>query len=193
MKRMKKLLCIICAAILPVLCLTGCGSDRDIISDAEEVVSMVMDFAEDLADPDPPVLGTVPTAEPTPAVTAEPTQETEPAQQADKIPETPAGTQSAEPVPAGWGDTLRPGTYTDADGSVLKVSEDGTCTYDTVISGAINGEAMTGTVTFHGTVEDGKISFTKITYFGLDITALAAAAGYSDPAYWEAAAQSIYN
>ncbi|MCC8356315.1 MAG: hypothetical protein LJU34_00410, partial [Oscillospiraceae bacterium] len=98
-----------------------------------------------------------------------------------------AATATPEPTAS-----LRAGTYQGEDGSVLTVKEDGTCTYKTELSGTINGQAMTGTVTFHGTVENGVFTFTKITYMGMDITSMATSAGYSDATYWEEAAASLY-
>lgn len=135
------------------------------------------------AEPDPYPPGERPsTDEPTggmpsaaPAPTAAPTP----------IP-TPAPTPVPTPAP------LRAGKYTGSDGSVLTVNADGTCTYETELSGTVNGRRMSGRVTFHGTAVDGAFSFTRVTYFGLDLTELARAAGYSDASYWEAAAAIIY-
>jgi hypothetical protein len=72
------------------------------------------------------------------------------------------------------------------------VEEDGTCTYETTLSGTVNGKAMSGKITFHGTVENGQFSFTKVTYFGLDVTDVAKNSGYDDASYWEQAAAIIY-
>jgi hypothetical protein len=76
---------------------------------------------------------------------------------------------------------------------VLTVQADGTCTYETTLSGTVNGKAMSGRITFHGTVEDGQFSFTKVTYLGLDVTAVAKNSGYDDATYWEQAAAIIYS
>ena len=93
-----------------------------------------------------------------------------------------------EPTPV----PLVPGTYTGSDGSVLTVNADGTCTYETLVSGTVNGSAMSGRLTFHGTVEGGVFSFTKVTFYGLDLTKIAESAGYTDASYWETAAGIIY-
>lgn len=103
---------------------------------------------------------------------------------------TPTPMPTATPVPTP--EPLRPGTYTGTDGSVLKVNADGTCTYETELSGTVNGRPMTGRVTFHGTAQDGAFSFTRVTYFGLDLTEMARAAGYADAGPWEAAAAALY-
>lgn len=87
---------------------------------------------------------------------------------------------------------LVPGTYTGSDGSVLTVKADGTCTYETTLTGTVNGKQMEGRVTFHGTVEAGEFSFTKVTYFGVDLTEMAKSAGYTSAVYWETAAGVIY-
>ncbi len=176
MKRRSVLFLMLTAGLLCML-MAGCGGEeKSLIADAE----VVMDRVIDLADPNPP-------GEDEPSPSPEPSPSQTPAAEET----TPAsGEPSGASADAG---ALRPGTYEAGDGSVLEVAEDGTCTYETVISGTVNGEPMSGAVTFHGSVENGDIVFTKITYFGLDITALAAAAGYDDPSYWEAAAQSLYN
>ena len=179
-----KTLCLICAAVLLALCLTGCGGEPDILSDAEEVMAMVMDLAEGLADPNPPV------QEPAPqSYTPEPESTAESAEEIDAV---WAPTDEQAPATAEMEDEPGPGRYTGADGSVLTVAEDGTCTYETDMSDIMEDQDMAGTVTFHGTMENGKISFTKVTYFGLDITVLAETAGFSDPTPWEQAAESLY-
>lgn len=174
---MKRLLTTLCAAALLGLCLAGCGDDPDIISDAELVMSRVRDIAEDFTASGLPAAGGM--AEGAPS-DAEPqtAEESVPATAANSGPEQTGG--------------LRPGRYEGPDGAVLSVSEDGTCTYETTVSGTVDGEEMSGTVTFHGAVYGGDITFARITYYGLDITALAAAAGYDDFSYWETAAESIY-
>ena len=87
---------------------------------------------------------------------------------------------------------LTPGKYESADGSVLNVESDGTCTYETKVSGTVNGRAMSGRLTFHGTMENGTFSFTKVTFFGLDLTEIAKNAGYTDAGPWEEAAAELY-
>lgn len=130
---------------------------------------------------------------PVPVVTAEPDPNPPVAtrEPVTVIAVTPAPTPTPVPTPEPT-PSLRPGEYVGSDGSVLNVSSDGSCTYETELSGTVNGQRMKGRVTFHGTVEDGEFSFTKITYFGLDLTAIAKAAGYGDADYWEAAAAIIY-
>ncbi len=132
-------------------------------------------------------LAPAPTAEPTPL----PTEEASP---------MPTAMPTAKPVPQPVYDLpvseaeeqLRPGTYTGSDGSVLIVNGNGTCTYEATVSGKINGKAMSAALVFHGTVEKGVFSFDKVMYGALDITALAAAAGYTDASPWETAAAIIY-
>ena len=87
---------------------------------------------------------------------------------------------------------LVPGAYESGDGSLLKVKEDGAATYETEVSGAVNGNAMSGRLTFHGAFEDGAFSFTKVTFYGLDLTKIAASAGYTDASPWEKEAQDLY-
>ena len=102
--------------------------------------------------------------------------------------EDPSGEASSEEPAL----PLVPGEYKGSDGSVLTVAEDGTCTYETLVSGTVNGSAMSGRLTFHGTVEGGVFSFTKVTFYGLDLTKIAESAGYTDASYWETAAGIIY-
>lgn len=119
---------------------------------------------------------------------------------------TPAPTPKATPVPPPTivtapvptpapveTEVLRPGTYEGADGSVLTVNADGTCTLLTPVSGKVNGKSMSANLTFHGTVDKGVFSLDKVTYGALDLTAIAAAAGYTDAAPWEAVAEVLYN
>ena len=87
---------------------------------------------------------------------------------------------------------LVPGEYESGDGAVLTVKEDGSCTYETEVSGVVNGSAMSGRLTFHGTLEDGAFSFTKVTFYGMDLTAIAASAGYTDGSLWEEEAAALY-
>ena len=85
------------------------------------------------------------------------------------------------------------GEYTGADGSVLTIKEDFTVTYKTAVSGTVNGVAMSGTLTFHGTVDqNADFSFTKVTYMGLDLTKIAADSGYDDASPWQNAAKELY-
>ena len=52
---------------------------------------------------------------------------------------------------------------------------------------------MAADVTFYGTVNRaGEFSFSKITYLGVDITALAARHGYTDASPWENVARKLY-
>ena len=102
---------------------------------------------------------------------------------------------SSEEPPAEAEESLQspvPGRYESEDGSVLKVESDGACTYETKVSGTVNGRAMSGRLTFHGTVENGEFSFTKVTFFGLDLTEIAKNAGYTDAGPWEEAAAALY-
>ena len=187
----RKLIYILLVGTL-VLALTGCVHEEQptLVSDAESVVNRVME----LADPNPPATAE-PEAEATepPAVEAfvedepEPTEEPETTQEPDSGEPSQGPASSEEPV-----DTLRPGTYTGDAGSVLTVNEDGTCTFETVLSGIVDGTELEGAVIFHGTVENGQFSFTKVTYYGLDITALAAQAGYDDAGEWETEAGELY-
>lgn len=137
-----------------------------------------------------------PSGEPAPVVTPEPTPVPTPAATVVPPPafEPAASLPAAETAPAPMEEKsdLRPGTYVGSDGSILTVNEDATCTYETEVSGKINGKAMTAALVFHGVYENGAFSFDKVTYGALDLTALAAAAGYTDAAPWETAAGIIY-
>ena len=110
----------------------------------------------------------------------------------DEPSEEPSEEPTAEPEEEETPLPLVPGRYEGEDGGVLNVKEDGTCTYETVVSGTVNGRAMSGRLTFHGTVENGEFSFTKVTFFGLDLTRQAKAAGYTDAAHWEQEAAALY-
>lgn len=140
---------------------------------------------EPVAEPAPVSQEPAPTPEPTP----------EPTPTATPVP-PPAFVSPAAPAettePASGAETLRPGTYEGADGSTLVVNADGTCTLETEVSGKINGKAMSAMLTFHGVVEEGAFSFDKVTYGTIDLTAIAAAAGYTDAAAWETTAALIY-
>ncbi len=79
--------------------------------------------------------------------------------------------------------------YRGEDGSVLTVRADGTCVY-AVPAGPLGGDEN-GQLIFEGTVTDGAVTFTRLSYFGMDITALAQQAGL-DAAHWEADAAALY-
>ena len=87
---------------------------------------------------------------------------------------------------------LVPGTYESGDGAVLKIAEDGTCTFATQASGVVDGREMSGRLTFRGVYAEGRFSFDRVTYLGIDITDEAAAAGYTDGSQWEQEALSLY-
>ncbi len=113
----------------------------------------------------------------------------------DAVPAQPATAEpSGEPTAEEDADALPlvPGTYEGSDGSVLTVKADGTCSFETLVSGLVNGAPMSGRLTFHGTVEGGEFSFDRVTFYGLDLTKIAAGAGYTDGSYWEEAAGIIY-
>ncbi|MCD8117412.1 MAG: hypothetical protein LUE21_09925 [Oscillospiraceae bacterium] len=174
---MKKIISSILLAGVLLVCLSSCDWGRATITALCEAVAptSAASGADDQA-----------------AVTTAPASEAaESSAAADETETAAAGASEATAAPEST-PSLRAGTYEGEDGSVLTVNEDGSCTYKTEISGTINGQAMTGSVTFHGTVEDGTFTFTRITYMGMDITSMAAAAGYSDASYWEAAAASLY-
>ncbi len=169
---MRRGLSLILLIVLLSVCLAGCGRGVQETEDVSQAIAVA-------PDADPPVTAIpvetapeeVSTAGPDPTLTAAP---------------TPTPTPTATP------DLLRPGTYEGTDGSVLVVEEDGTCTYETDLSGTVNGVAMSGRLTFHGTVEEEVFTFTKITYGILDITSIAASAGFADLSYIEQAAQVLY-
>ena len=75
------------------------------------------------------------------------------------------------------------------DGCVLAVHEDGTCVYK--VPAEPYGGDPKGELVFEGTVADGAFTFTRVSYFGIDITALAQQAGL-DAAHWEADAAALY-
>lgn len=141
------------------------------------------------------------TPEPTPVPTAEITPEPTPAativpppvfeEAAPVVTAEPAATPAPTEAAVAKAD-LRPGVYVGSNGSTLTVEEDGSCTYETEVSGKLNGKAMTAVLVFHGAYENGGFSFDKVTYGALDLTTLAAAAGYTDASPWEAAAAALY-
>ena len=79
--------------------------------------------------------------------------------------------------------------YRGEDGTVLAVRPDGTCVY-MVPAGPYGGD-VNEEIVFEGTVDEGTITFTSVSYFGMDITALAQQAGL-DSAQWEAEAAALY-
>jgi hypothetical protein len=57
----------------------------------------------------------------------------------------------------------------------------------------MNEVPMTADVIFYGTVDNsGNFFFHKITYLGMDITAIAARHGFTDATPWEKAARALY-
>lgn len=218
---MKRKTCIpaLLAAVAVVLLLAGCGKKAEaapasisipdpmppvdmselaipgVVPDPSAELAALMEQEEPSAEQEAPETAPsseAPSAEPAlPAAIPEPTAE--PTPRATPVPPptiVTAPVTTPAPVEA---DTLRPGTYEGVDGSVLTVEADGTCTFVTEVSGKINGKAMSADLTFHGTVENGVFSFDKVTYGAIDLTAIAAAAGYSNAAPWEASAAIIYN
>lgn len=152
-----------------------------------ELAALVEPTAEPSQEPD----AQTPSQEPAP--TPEPTPEPMPT--ATPVPPpafVPPAAPAEETQPEPAAEELRPGTYEGVDGSTLVVNADGTCTLETEVSGKINGKAMSARLTFHGVVENGQFSFDKVTYGAIDLTAIAAAAGYTDAAAWETTAALIY-
>ena len=138
--------------------------------------------AEDLIPDETPAPTPTPTASPTPAPSPTPTA-------------TPKPTQTPAPTPQPTSNPLqeiKPGTYQGEEDRVVTVKKDGTATYKTTLSGTVNGMAMTGKVTFSGTVDAQGFHFTKVSYLGMDITSMAAQAGYTDAIVWELEALEIY-
>ena len=177
-----KRLFILLAAALMLLALAGCGG-----AEPETDVPQ-MPLSSVVPDPYPPVPGAVAAAVPEPSEEAGAGQSEE---QAAPSP-TPVPTPTPTPTPVPTPVPLVPGTYKGSDGSVLKVKADGSCTFETEVSGTVNGKAMTGRLTFHGTVEEGTFSFTKVTYLGLDLTEIARASGFTSAAVWEQQAAALY-
>ena len=79
--------------------------------------------------------------------------------------------------------------YQGEDGAVLAVRPDGTCVY--MVPAEPYGGDPNEEIVFEGTVDGGTITFTSVSYFGMDITALAQQAGL-DSAQWEAEAAALY-
>lgn len=168
---MKRMLCAAILAAALCMCLAG---------------PALAAAAPDPLPPEEPISG-----EAFPDESASPSREPSGEASSDEPTEEPSEEPSAEPeeeTPL----PLVPGRYEGEDGGVLNVKEDGTCTYETMVSGTVNGRAMSGRLTFHGTVEDGVFSFTKVTFFGLDLTRQAKEAGYTDAAHWEQEAAALY-
>lgn len=127
-----------------------------------------------------------------PSVTAEPVETPKVTPRATPAP-PPSIVTAPVPTAAPAGENgLRAGVYEGVDGSVLTVSADGTATFVTEVSGKVNGKAMSADLTFHGVWENGGFSFDKVTYGAIDLTAIAAAAGYTDASAWETTAALIY-
>lgn len=151
-------------------------------------------LAAAVPDPLPPVEPVSGAVAELPDETAAPSREPSGEASSDEPSAEPSGEASEEPMEEPEEETLPlvPGRYEGEDGGVLIVKEDGACTYETLVSGTVNGRAMSGRLTFHGTVENGEFSFTKVTFFGLDLTRQAKEAGYTDAAHWEQEAAALY-
>ena len=163
---MKRVLCAAVLAAALCLCLAGpalAAADPDPLPPVDSPIEQMSDAALEMIEE-------APLQEPSGEASSE-----EPSAEATEEIEAPV-----------------PGKYESEDGSVLNVGSDGTCTYETVVSGTVNGRAMSGRLTFHGTVENGVFSFTKVTFFGLDLTDIAKDAGYTDAAVWEEEAAALY-
>lgn len=122
-----------------------------------------------------PVPTAIPTATPTPTATPAPTA-------------TPIPTATPEPT----GVPIRAGTYTASDGSELTVKRDGSVSYDTEVSGTINGTAMSAVLTFTGDMTADGITFTAVHYGFLDLTEIARSNGIDDATRWENDAWALY-
>ncbi len=206
----KNIVCLALAAAL-MICCAGCAPEE-----AAEKIEQALDrtwteaqqVLQEGEEPAPamPEEPEAPEAAEEPEVPEEPEAPEAPEAPAEHVPpeapETPkepaehdppeALAPAEEPAPTEAPDGPRPGKYTAADGSVLSVKSDGTCTYKTRIEVIVGGERMADTVTFHGTVEEGAFSFDRVTYYGMDITAMAREAGYEDASQWEAEAAELY-
>lgn len=122
-----------------------------------------------------PVPTAIPTPTPTPTATPAPTA-------------TPIPTATPEPT----GVPIRAGTYTASDGSELTVKRDGSVSYDTEVSGTINGTAMSAVLTFTGDMTESGITFTAVHYGFLDLTEIARSNGIDDATRWENDAWALY-
>ena len=202
MKR-KNLIPALLAAAAVMLALSGCGKEP---APAEPAAPAPAAHEAVMPDPNPPVarkeapeVPAAPAAKTPEEPSSEPSSEPAPEESPEPTPKAtpvPPPTIVTAPVPTPVPkepDALRPGTYEGADGSVLTVEADGTCTLVTEVSGKVNGKSMSADLTFHGTVEAGTFAFDKVTYGRLDLTAIAAAAGYTDASPWEAVAEILYN
>lgn len=182
----RRYLCLALAVLMVALC-ASCGMYGSSVLDPTPAPEKEEPpFHEDEAAPEEKEPIPVQEKEPVPEETPEPEDE-EPAGEEEPEP-TAEPKPTAEPVPA-----VRPGTYTGTDGSVLTVSDDGACAYETEVILTVNGQNVSETVTFLGEVDaEGIISFEKVTYRGMDITSMAAKAGYDNAGRWEDAANAIY-
>ena len=203
----KAIMSLVLAALLALSC-AGCSlaDAGDLVAQAEQMLDGIFSQAQQVLEQAEQADGTVPAPVEEAPVTAEPaapgpaeeapvtTEETVPA----PAEEAPAATETAAPEPtqapqeAAAPEPPRPGKYKGGDGSVLTVKDDGSCTFKTRIEVTVNGEKMADTVTFHGSVSDGSFTFTKVTYYGMDITDMARDAGYADASQWEAQAAALY-
>lgn len=203
----KAIMSLVLAALLALSC-AGCSlaDAGDLVAQAEQMLDGIFSQAQQVLEQAEQADGTVPAPVEEAPVTAEPaapgpaeeapvtTEETVPA----PAEEVPAATETAAPEPtqapqeAAAPEPPRPGKYKGGDGSVLTVKDDGSCTFKTRIEVTVNGEKMADTVTFHGSVSDGSFTFTKVTYYGMDITDMARDAGYADASQWEAQAAALY-
>lgn len=180
-----------------VLILGGCGKKATAAeptpapaAEAEASAEMSDPAAEAAASPEMPAPQTPASRDPASgeasgAPAMEPAMPPEPA--TESMP-----TAAPEPTPEPASLPLVPGVFTGSDGSVLTVEADGTCTYEATVTGTINNVPAEGRLTFCGTLEDGVFSFTKVMYYGLDVTEIGRASGYSDYSRWEQAAALIY-
>ena len=206
----KAIMSLVLAALLALSC-AGCSlaDAGDLVAQAEQMLDGIFSQAQQVleqAEQAEQADGTAPAPVEEAPVTAEETApapaEEAPVTTEETVPapaeEAPAATETAAPEPtqapqeAAAPGPPRPGKYKGGDGSVLTVKDDGSCTFKTRIEVTVNGEKMADTVTFHGPVSDGSFTFTKVTYYGMDITDMARDAGYADASQWEAQAAALY-
>ena len=191
---MKPRIIVLCITAALVFLFCGCGR-KTAEPAAETPVPTAESESADPASAEPSAEAPAPT--PLAPVSREPSGEASggPAQEPAATPEptpvptpepTPEATPEPTPVP------LVAGTFNASDGSILTVNADGTCTYETTLTGTVNNIRAEGRITFHGTVEDGVFHFTKVMYYGLDVTEIGRASGYTEYSYWEQAAAVIY-